>query len=123
MLMAKAKLTSKGQITIPAEIRAALGVKVGDFLAFETKGDYVAMSAVRSIADVVDDLERRLPATSVDPMSDREALQAHFGAVDSADFYGDGCVGVVRIEPRHPGDTVADRLDSARAKRATRHAG
>jgi antitoxin PrlF len=31
----RAKVTSKGQITIPVEIRRALGVKAGDKLRFE----------------------------------------------------------------------------------------
>jgi antitoxin PrlF len=34
-----AKITSKGQITIPAETRRALGVKPGDKLAFEPTPD------------------------------------------------------------------------------------
>jgi AbrB family looped-hinge helix DNA binding protein len=33
-----AKITSKGQITIPAEVRRALGVDAGDSLTFEKKG-------------------------------------------------------------------------------------
>lgn len=122
--MAKAKVTSKGQITIPAEIRAALGVKTGDILVFEAKADYVSVRAARAIGDVLDDIDRRSPAGSgAAPMSDREALQVHFEAVDMEDFYGDGSAGVVRIQPRDPGDTVADRLASAREKKAARHAG
>lgn len=31
----KAKITSKGQLTIPAEVRRALGVREGDSLLFE----------------------------------------------------------------------------------------
>ena len=34
--MPSAKLTSKGQITIPKEVRRALGVHTGDRLAFGT---------------------------------------------------------------------------------------
>lgn len=34
-----AKITSKGQITIPAEVRRALGVGEGDSLIFETDSD------------------------------------------------------------------------------------
>lgn len=34
-----AKITSKGQITIPAEMRGLLGVKPGDKLVFERKSD------------------------------------------------------------------------------------
>jgi AbrB family looped-hinge helix DNA binding protein len=34
-LTARAKITSKGQVTIPVEIRRALGVGAGDELVFE----------------------------------------------------------------------------------------
>jgi AbrB family looped-hinge helix DNA binding protein len=33
-----AKITSKGQITIPIEVRRALGIGAGDSLIFEKKG-------------------------------------------------------------------------------------
>jgi AbrB family looped-hinge helix DNA binding protein len=33
--MSKAKVTSKGQLTIPADIRRALGIEKGDVLLFE----------------------------------------------------------------------------------------
>jgi AbrB family looped-hinge helix DNA binding protein len=34
-MQARAKITSKGQITVPREVRRALGVKEGDNLVFE----------------------------------------------------------------------------------------
>jgi AbrB family looped-hinge helix DNA binding protein len=34
----QAKITSKGQITVPCEVRRALGVKAGDGLIFEHDG-------------------------------------------------------------------------------------
>jgi antitoxin PrlF len=37
--MPTAKLTSKGQITVPKEVREALGVDVGDRLAFRISED------------------------------------------------------------------------------------
>ncbi len=36
-----AKITSKGQITIPAEVRRALGVGEGDAVIFEQDGDEI----------------------------------------------------------------------------------
>ena len=36
-----ATLTSKGQVTVPKEIREALGASEGDRLVFETEGDRV----------------------------------------------------------------------------------
>lgn len=39
--MNTAKLTSKGQITIPATIRKKLGLKQGDFVEFLPKGERV----------------------------------------------------------------------------------
>jgi len=35
-----AKVTSKGQVTIPAAIRNALNIEEGDQLIFETAGEY-----------------------------------------------------------------------------------
>jgi AbrB family looped-hinge helix DNA binding protein len=37
--MSTATITSKGQITVPKEIREALGVRPGDRLAFHARGD------------------------------------------------------------------------------------
>lgn len=34
-MQTRAKITSKGQITVPSEVRRALGVKEGDNLVFE----------------------------------------------------------------------------------------
>ncbi|MEO8353609.1 MAG: AbrB/MazE/SpoVT family DNA-binding domain-containing protein [Chthoniobacteraceae bacterium] len=40
----KATLTSKGQITLPVEIRRRLGLKVGDVLEFDETAPYVKAS-------------------------------------------------------------------------------
>jgi len=42
--MELAKLTSKGQVTIPKKIREALHVGEGDRIAFIEQGDYVIMT-------------------------------------------------------------------------------
>lgn len=46
-LKRQAKLTSKGQITVPRDIRRRLGVRAGDKLEFEEKGEVVQVKAVR----------------------------------------------------------------------------
>ena len=38
-MQSSAKITSKGQITVPLKVRKALGVKEGDKLIFEQNGD------------------------------------------------------------------------------------
>jgi len=43
-----ARITSKGQITVPHEIRRALGVLPGDKLLFETDGVSVRVRPVRA---------------------------------------------------------------------------
>ena len=42
-----AKITSKGQVTVPHEIRRALGVGPGDRLQFEKEGSVVRVRPVR----------------------------------------------------------------------------
>ncbi len=44
----QAKITSKGQITVPHEIRRMLGVKPGDRLVFESDGKRTNVRPVRS---------------------------------------------------------------------------
>ena len=44
----QAKITTKGQITVPREIRHALGVKPGDKIIFEQNGKDVSVRPVRS---------------------------------------------------------------------------
>ena len=43
----EAKITSKGQITIPIEIRNRLGVKQGDRILFEADGKGIRVRAIR----------------------------------------------------------------------------
>lgn len=38
-----ARLTSKGQITVPREVRERLGLKQGDALVFEIKGETITL--------------------------------------------------------------------------------
>jgi AbrB family looped-hinge helix DNA binding protein len=44
----RARITSKGQITVPHEIRRALGVRPGDHLLFEQKGSEVRIRPERT---------------------------------------------------------------------------
>jgi AbrB family looped-hinge helix DNA binding protein len=43
----QAKITCKGQLTVPREVRNALGVKPGDSLVFEQDGEDVCVRPVR----------------------------------------------------------------------------
>ncbi|MGA6982787.1 MAG: AbrB/MazE/SpoVT family DNA-binding domain-containing protein [Candidatus Sulfotelmatobacter sp.] len=44
----QAKITSKGQVTIPLEVRRALGVRAGDKLLFESDEGGVRVRPVRA---------------------------------------------------------------------------
>jgi antitoxin PrlF len=44
----QARITSKGQITVPREVRRMLGVRAGDRLLFESDGKGVRVRPVRS---------------------------------------------------------------------------
>jgi antitoxin PrlF len=44
----QSKITSKGQITVPIEVRRLLGVRPGDRLLFESDGEGVRIKPVRA---------------------------------------------------------------------------
>ena len=44
----QAKITSEGQITVPRDVRRALGVRAGDRLVFESVGQDVLVRAVKT---------------------------------------------------------------------------
>lgn len=46
-MQTSAKITSKGQITVPLKVRTALGVKEGDKLVFERRGDEMVVRPMK----------------------------------------------------------------------------
>lgn len=77
--MPRAKVTSKGQVTIPAEVREVLGVKQGDMLAFETKADYVVVRRVPTALEVSQELEARgLLRPLPEGMTEDDVIAAYF---------------------------------------------
>lgn len=88
--MPNAKITSKGQVTIPADIRRALGVDTGDYLAFETAADYVVVRRAPTIDEVAARFaERRRGMPSV-AMTDDEGVEAYVEAYPDTDAAEEG---------------------------------
>lgn len=58
--MSKATLTSKGQITIPRDVREQLGLNAGDKLLFEVEGESVRLRVLKPSS--LGDLKGSLPA-------------------------------------------------------------
>ena len=46
--MCVSRLSSKGQVTIPKEIREAIGLKPGDMVAYEVQNGVVTLTRVES---------------------------------------------------------------------------
>jgi antitoxin PrlF len=44
--MLVSKLSSKGQVTIPKEVRECLRVRAGDFIEYEVQGDVVVVRRI-----------------------------------------------------------------------------
>ncbi|MGA8270033.1 MAG: AbrB/MazE/SpoVT family DNA-binding domain-containing protein [Candidatus Sulfotelmatobacter sp.] len=77
--MAAATLTSKGQITIPVRVRAALGVKAGDRLEFVElkKGQFAIVPATRSLKELKGMFQgRRSKPVSIEEMNSAIARRA-----------------------------------------------
>lgn len=69
-------MTSKGQITLPKEIRLKLGLKQGDRVRFllEEDGRVRLMPAKRDISELVGILPKPKRALSIEEMDDAVAL-------------------------------------------------
>lgn len=75
--MATATLTTKGQITIPVEVRAALGVGTGDRVEFVevAAGRYELIAATRSVTALKGMFGKPRKAVSIDDMNTAIAMR------------------------------------------------
>jgi antitoxin PrlF len=76
-IMSRATLTSKGQVTIPKDVRDRLGLESGDRVVFEFEGDVVRLRVERRKS--LEELMGSLPATREYPgrEAEREAARGH----------------------------------------------
>jgi antitoxin PrlF len=75
--MTTATLTSKGQITIPAQVRASLGLGTGDRIEFIALGDgkFAIMAATHSARDLKGLIRKPSKYVSVEDMNQAIAVQ------------------------------------------------
>ncbi len=86
---ARARVTSKGQVTVPVEVRRALDVEEGDTLVFEVAGDYATLRKRRPTMDVAEEVRARyLLGRAPRPVTNREAVAEYF-ASDNGSRAGD----------------------------------
>lgn len=76
--MPNAKITSKGQVTIPVEVRNALGLTTGDMIAFETQADYVVVKRVPTALEVAARFDAEGAFRLPDGMTKDEAIAEYF---------------------------------------------
>jgi AbrB family looped-hinge helix DNA binding protein len=69
--MTAATVTSKGQITIPATVRAALGVEAGDRLEFVevSKGRFEVIASTQSVTALKGLIPRRTTPVTIEAMN------------------------------------------------------
>ena len=77
--MASATLTTKGQITIPKEVRERLGVEAGDRLEFveEEKGVYKVVAATKDVRHLKGLVPKPREPISVEKMNQAVRRAAH----------------------------------------------
>ena len=75
--MSTATLTSKGQITIPAVVRAALGVEAGDRVEFVQvePGHFQLVAATQSVTALKGLVRRPAKSVSIETMNEAIATQ------------------------------------------------
>jgi AbrB family looped-hinge helix DNA binding protein len=77
-------MTRKGQVTIPVEIRRALGLKEGDQVAVNQNGDGIVMRRAESVVERTAGILAhygRKPAPTIDEMEEAAAQAIADGAM------------------------------------------
>jgi AbrB family looped-hinge helix DNA binding protein len=78
---ARARVTSKGQVTVPVEVRRALGVEEGDTLVFEVAGEYATLRKRRPTLEVAEEVRARyLTGRTPRDITNREAVAEYFAS-------------------------------------------
>jgi AbrB family looped-hinge helix DNA binding protein len=77
-MTAMAKVTSKGQVTIPRSVRERLNVSAGSVLIFQVEGKRIVLRPARTLLDVAGALKGRAPKTR-DLAALRRAAKVHVG--------------------------------------------
>jgi AbrB family looped-hinge helix DNA binding protein len=78
---ARARVTSKGQVTIPIDVRRALGIEEGDTLAFEVSAEYVTVRKPRTLAEVAAELHETARTNGALPAGREAGIASHVAAV------------------------------------------
>jgi AbrB family looped-hinge helix DNA binding protein len=74
----RAKITSKGQVTIPAEVRALYGLETGDWIVLDPQKEYVEVRKEPSPVEYLDALRRKYHSGPARFASDEEALADYY---------------------------------------------
>jgi AbrB family looped-hinge helix DNA binding protein len=107
----RARVTSKGQVTVPVEVRRGLGIEEGDVLVFELAGAYATVRKRRPTLEVAEEVRGRyLAGRAPRAITNREAIEERFASERDAQVgdvvyvsSGDGNFGDVAV-PEGDGD-------------------
>ncbi len=76
-MVVTAKITSKGQITLPKEFRKILNVHAGSVVVFEKENDKVVIKAARTLKEFKGCLKGKGKAVNYEEM--RKKVKIHIG--------------------------------------------
>jgi AbrB family looped-hinge helix DNA binding protein len=79
-------MTTKGQVTIPVEVREALGFGTGDMLAFEVKENYVVVTRRPTMDEVREKYKHILPSGPPRFATKNEAIADYFDNLPPKDL-------------------------------------
>ena len=73
--MTHSKITSKGQTTVPRQVRAALNLTAGDRIIYEVRGDHVVIRRNPTVADVAGVFKGKTKRPVADYATERQAAR------------------------------------------------
>ena len=73
---AQVKVLQKGKVTIPAEMREALGVEEGDYVTVDLEDGRLVISATGTVANPTDTISGLASGVTMKEAPDKEAVRA-----------------------------------------------